>query len=70
MVKRTPIAPALLEGIEAKASQLCSLLNAMYGEGFIVFQALGALHQENLIWLAADLADDIRSAISGEVSHG
>jgi hypothetical protein len=56
--------------IENKSAQLASLLVSMYGNGFECFRRLGARHQENLIWLAADLACDIRDAAAGEVCHG
>ena len=47
--------------LDTKVAQLHSLLVAFKGEGFQSFHALGAEHQNNLIWLAADLA--------GEISH-
>lgn len=51
-----------LDRIGTKAAQLESLLIACYGGGFESFSNLGEAHQENLIWLAADLAD-----LAGEV---
>ncbi|KIX68475.1 hypothetical protein [Burkholderia pseudomallei] len=55
--------------IECKAAQLSALLTSMYGEGFATFKRLCDHDQDALIWLAADLADEIKDAAT-EVRHG
>ncbi|KIX68829.1 hypothetical protein [Burkholderia pseudomallei] len=55
--------------IEGKTTQLSALLTSMYGEGFVTFKRLYDHDQEALIWLAADLVDEIKSAVA-EVRHG
>ncbi|MBB1635102.1 hypothetical protein [Cupriavidus sp. UME77] len=52
--------------LDAKAAQLHSLLVAFKGEGFQAFHALGAEHQNNLIWLASDLAGEISHRVAGQ----
>ncbi len=52
--------------LDAKAAQLHSLLVAFKGDGFQAFRALGAEHQNNLIWLASDLAEEIARVAGGQ----
>jgi hypothetical protein len=44
--------------LENKLTQLRSLLTCCYGDEQEWFEAIGARHRGNIIWLAADLADD------------
>jgi len=45
--------------LENKLTQLRSLLNCCYGDEQELFEAIGARHRGNLMWIGADLADDI-----------
>jgi hypothetical protein len=45
--------------LENKLTQLQSLLHCCYGDEHELFEAIGARHRGNLMWLGADLADDI-----------
>ncbi|MDP9895940.1 hypothetical protein J2W32_005040 [Variovorax boronicumulans] len=42
--------------LENKLTQLQSLLHCCYGEEQELFEAIGAEHRGNLMWIAADLA--------------
>ncbi|WP_093200230.1 hypothetical protein [Variovorax sp. YR750] len=44
--------------LENKLSQLQSLLSCCYGDCSEWFDAIGARHRDNIMWIAADLADD------------
>ena len=44
--------------LENKLTQLRSLLHCCYGEEQELFEAIGARHRGNIMWIAADLADD------------
>ncbi|MGJ7501581.1 hypothetical protein ACSFBF_14580 [Variovorax sp. ZT5P49] len=44
--------------LENKLTQLQSLLSCCYGDGCEWFDAIGATHRDNIMWIAADLADD------------
>ncbi|WP_426389528.1 hypothetical protein [Variovorax sp. R-27] len=44
--------------LEKKLSQLQSLLKCCYGDGCDWFDAIGAIHRDRVMWIAADLADD------------
>ena len=44
--------------LEKKLSQLQSLLKCCYGDGCDWFDAIGAMHRDRVMWIAADLADD------------
>ncbi|MDH6168420.1 hypothetical protein M2282_003573 [Variovorax boronicumulans] len=45
--------------LENKLTQLRSLLNCCYGDEQELFDSIGARHRGNIMWIAADLADDI-----------
>lgn len=47
---------------DAATAKLCSLLTMLSGEGFTAFKSLSEDNQQNLIWLAFDLADDVGRA--------
>lgn len=53
---------------DASMAKLRSLLTLLSGEGFTVFKSLSEDNQQNLIWLAFDLADDVGRA--GELVAG
>jgi len=44
--------------LENKLTQLRSLLSCCYGEEGEWFEAVGARHRDNIMWIAADLASD------------
>jgi hypothetical protein len=44
---------------DATSAQLRSLLTMLSGEGFAAFKNLSGDNQQNLIWLASDLAEEI-----------
>jgi len=44
--------------LENKLTQLRSLLHCCYGEEQELFEAIGAEHRGNIMWIAADLAAD------------
>jgi hypothetical protein len=44
--------------LENKLTQLQSLLSCCYGDCSEWFDAIGAKHRDNIMWIAADLADD------------
>jgi len=44
--------------LESKLSQLQSLLSCCYGDGGEWFEVIGARHRDNIMWIAADLAED------------
>lgn len=48
--------------INRKGLQLCSLLKCCYGEGQDWFEAMGAAHRDNLMWLASELATEMSEA--------
>jgi len=45
--------------LENKLTQLQSLLHCCYGEEQQLFEAIGAEHRGNLMWIAADLAEEV-----------
>ncbi|MGJ7605275.1 hypothetical protein ACSFA7_13125 [Variovorax sp. LT1R20] len=45
--------------LENKLTQLRSLLHCCYGDEQELFEAIGARHRGNIMWIAADLADDV-----------
>jgi hypothetical protein len=47
---------------DAAMAKLRSLLALLSGEGFTSFKSLAEDNQQNLIWLAFDLADDVGRA--------
>lgn len=47
---------------DAAATKLRSLLAMLSGEGFTAFKILSDDNQQNLIWLASSLADDVTRA--------
>ncbi|WP_273028245.1 hypothetical protein [Massilia timonae] len=47
---------------DAAAAKLRSLLAMLSGEGFTAFKILSDDNQQNLIWLASSLADDVARA--------
>ena len=47
---------------DAAMAKLRSLLTLLSGEGFIAFKSLSEDNQQNLIWLAFGLADDVGRA--------
>ncbi|MGF6348309.1 hypothetical protein [Variovorax sp. W2I14] len=51
--------------LENKLTQLQSLLHCCYGEEQELFEAIGARHRGNLMWLGADLAEDIARLTQG-----
>lgn len=51
--------PDAADLLEKKSSQLQSLLTCCYGDCSEWFDAIGAVHRDNIMWLASDLADDI-----------
>ena len=44
--------------LENKLTQLQSLLSCCYGDGGEWFDAIGARHRDNIMWIAADLASE------------
>ncbi|KIQ20518.1 hypothetical protein RT97_28090 [Variovorax paradoxus] len=44
--------------LENKLTQLRSLLHCCYGEEQDLLEAIGAEHRGNIMWIAADLAED------------
>jgi hypothetical protein len=44
--------------LENKLTQLQSLLSCCYGDCSEWFDAIGAKHRDNIMWIAADLASD------------
>lgn len=44
--------------LERKLTQLRSLLSCCYGDEAAWFEVIGARHRDNIMWIAADLADD------------
>lgn len=44
--------------LENKLTQLQSLLSCCYGDWSEWFDAIGAQHRDNIMWIAADLATD------------
>jgi len=48
--------------LDAATAKLCSLLTMLSSEGFTAFKNLSEDNQQNLIWLAVDLADDVGRA--------
>lgn len=50
---------ATWDQFDAATAKLCSLLAMLSGEGFTAFKNLSEDNQQNLIWLAFDLADDV-----------
>ncbi|MFH0133507.1 hypothetical protein ACGLHS_25085 [Variovorax sp. VaC1] len=44
--------------LENKLTQLRSLLHCCYGEEQQLFEAIGARHRGNIMWIASDLAED------------
>ncbi|MGX6570421.1 hypothetical protein [Cupriavidus necator] len=55
-----------LDRIESASMQLHSLLVAISGEGFKSFQRLADQHQDNLLWLARDLAGELSSLVGSK----
>jgi hypothetical protein len=47
--------PDALDVLENKLTQLQSLLHCCYGDEQELFEAIGARHRGNLMWIAADL---------------
>lgn len=56
---RTPTA------LEGRAAQLASLTLLLYGEGSEYFECLHDDDRDNILWLVADLAADIRDMADG-----
>ena len=44
--------------LENKLTQLRSLLSCCYGDEGTWFEAIGFAHRDNIMWIAADLAED------------
>jgi hypothetical protein len=55
--------------LENKLSQLQSLLSCCYGDGSEWFDAIGVRHRDNIMWIAADLANEA-VRLSQEVLKG
>ncbi|MGJ7531058.1 hypothetical protein [Variovorax sp. GB1P17] len=59
--QNTPTSPDATQGpdasdtLENKLTQLRSLLNCCYGDEQELFEAIGARHRGNIMWIAADL---------------
>lgn len=53
---------------DAAMAKLRSLLTLLSGEGFTAFKSLSENNQQNLIWLAFDMVDDVGRA--GELVAG
>lgn len=49
--------------LENKLTQLQSLLSCCYGDWSEWFDAIGATHRDNIMWIAADLAKDAASLL-------
>ena len=45
--------------LENKLTQLRSILHCCYGEEQELFEAIGAEHRGNLMWIAADLTTEV-----------
>lgn len=50
--------PDALDILENKLTQLQSLLSCCYGDWSEWFDAIGVAHRDNIMWIAADLAND------------
>jgi len=46
-----------------RAAQLTALLGSIYGEGFESFSNLCDIYRDNVLWLAADLAREIKERL-------
>lgn len=55
--------------LENKLTQLRSLLGCCYGEEQELFEAIGAEHRGNLMWIAADLARDATNLLQEVLDH-
>lgn len=49
--------------LENKLTQLQSLLSCCYGDEGEWFEAIGAKHRDNIVWIAADLAGDAKQLL-------
>ena len=59
---KSPVAPGPFDAadlLEKKSSQLQALLKCCYGDCCEWFDAIGALHRDHVMWIAADLAEDV-----------
>jgi hypothetical protein len=45
--------------LENKLTQLQSLLSCCYGDCSEWFDAIGVVHRDNIMWIAADLVEDV-----------
>ncbi|WP_062473297.1 hypothetical protein [Variovorax boronicumulans] len=50
--------PDAADLLEKKLTQLRSLLSCCYGEEQELFEAIGAKHRGNIMWIAVDLATE------------
>jgi len=55
--------------LENKLTQLQSLLSCCYGGGGEWFDAIGAAHRDNIMWIASDLATEL-TRLSQEILKG
>lgn len=53
--------------LEGRAAQLASLTLLLYGNGREAFNNLFEQDRDNILWLVADLATEVRDAVSGGV---
>ena len=67
----------LINDIDRRLAQLTALLQSIYGGGFESFNGMNERLQDNILWLASDLAEEIKndfgaitSHVSGESSNG
>jgi DNA/RNA-binding domain of Phe-tRNA-synthetase-like protein len=51
--------------LEDRAAQLSSLLQLVHGQGCEAFNGLSEVQRDNILWLASDLAEDIRVMVNG-----
>lgn len=48
-----------IDELNTKTSQLSALLHTLYGHGWESFRSYNETIQENVLWLASDLASDV-----------
>jgi hypothetical protein len=52
--------------LEDRCAQLSALLQLIHGQGCDAFNGLSEIQRDNILWLASDLADEIRVMVNGD----
>ncbi|ARP85777.1 hypothetical protein CAL13_05815 [Bordetella genomosp. 9] len=52
--------------LENRTAQLSSLLMLIHGQGCSAFNGLPEVQRDHVLWLASDLAEEIRLMVNGE----